>query len=186
MKSMTNVQIRMTNECPNPNSSIFGYWIIVISFVIGTWSLVISSCAHPMFEAKEKTTTTVSRAFDTDANEAYQAVRWALKTSGYSITGEDLQNGVVTSGWLPTTVDSHYVDPFGGHRDYGVNGAYFMLEVKIVPMDSGQTDVQISSRVKGMMAHLRSSKVQEGSVLNKVSDYLRKPDIRVTNLGVEE
>ena len=36
----------MTNKCPNPNSSIFEYWVIVISFVIGTWTLAICPAAN--------------------------------------------------------------------------------------------------------------------------------------------
>lgn len=143
------------------------------------------SCAHPAFEAVEKTTATVSRTFETNANEAYYAIRWALKTSGYSITSEDLENGVVTSGWLSSKADSHYVAPFG-RKDFGVNGAYYRLEIKLVPDGSSTTKIEITSRVKSMLAQLKSSEIEERKILNMVADYLRKPDIRVTNIGVEE
>lgn len=154
----------------------------IFAFFVLTFAL---SCAHPTFEAREKTTATVSMSFETNANDAYYAVRWALKTSGYSITEENLQDGIVTSGWRPSTADSHYLDPFGGHRDYGVNGAYFRLEAKLIP-EGSMTRVEISSRVKSMIAHLKSSEIEERKILDKISDYLRKPDIRVTNIGIEE
>ncbi len=146
-----------------------------------------SACSKPMAEAKERSLVKVARTFNTDANEAYYAVRWALKTSGYSITNEDLQNGVVMSSWLPSKVDSFYVDPWGGHPDFGADGAYYRLEVKIVPTDdSGKTRVEVISHVKSLIAHLHSSQIYEKKILSKVSDYLRNPDLRVTNIGAEE
>lgn len=161
--------------------------IFAVFLQLTAYNLLLSSCSQPAFDAKESTTASVSRTFESDANQAYYAVRWALKTSGYSIINEDLQNGVLTSGWRPSTVDSHYVDPFG-RKDYGVNGAYFKLEVKIMPNEgsSNKTKIEISSRVKSMMAHLKSSEIEEKKILGKVADYLRKADIRVTNLGAEE
>jgi len=147
-------------------------------------SLLLSSCAHPMLEAKEYTATTVSKTFKTDANGAYAAVRSVLKTNGYAITAEDLQNGIVTSGWRASTADSHYVAPFG-HRDYGVNGAYFKLEIRLIP-DGSSTRVEIASKVKSIVAHLKSSEIEEKKILSKVGDYLRGPDIRLTNIGIDE
>jgi hypothetical protein len=148
--------------------------------------LLLFSCAHSMYEAREFANQTVSKTFETDANHAYLAIRWALKTSGYSIINENLEEGIVTSGWLPTKVDSHYLEPFG-HPDYGVNGAYYGLEVKIIPEDVGsKTRVEIISHVRSMMAQLKSSEIEEKKILNMVSDYLRKPDIHLTNIGLEE
>ncbi|MBI2341187.1 MAG: hypothetical protein HYU98_00425 [Deltaproteobacteria bacterium] len=148
--------------------------------------LLFVSCAHPLYEAREFPNKTVSKTFETDANQAYSAIRWALKTSGYAIINENLEEGIVTSGWLPTKADSHYLEPFG-HPDYGVNGAYYRLEVKIIPEDVGsKTRVEIVSRVRSMMAQLKSSEIEEKKILNMVSDYLRKPDIHLTNIGLEE
>ena len=150
-------------------------------------AISLSSCSHPMAEAKERALVKVARTYNTDANEAYYAVRWALKTSGYSITSENLQDGVVMSSWLASKVDSFYVDPWGGHPDFGADGAYYRLEVRIVPTDdSSKTRVEVISHVKSLIAHLHSSEIYEKKILSKVSDYLRNPDLKVTNLGAEE
>lgn len=158
-----------------------------LNIIVALLSLfIVQACSHPIMDAKESTTAIVSKNFETDANQAYYAVRWALKTSGYSITNEDLQNGTVTSSWLTTKVDSHFIAPFD-RPDYGVNGAYYRLEIKIAPeTGTNLTRVEITSRVKSMIPRLRSSETEEKRILSKISDYLRRPDIRVTNLGIEE
>lgn len=144
-----------------------------------------ASCAKPMLDAKTHQMPNVSRDFKTDANQAYYAVRWALKTNGYAIANEDLQNGIITSGWLDSPVDAFYTTPFG-HRDYGANGAYYQLVINIVPQDGGMTKVEITSRVKSIVSHLQSSGKVEKKILKKISDYLRTSDINVTNIGMEE
>ncbi|PIR16481.1 MAG: hypothetical protein COV46_08060 [Deltaproteobacteria bacterium CG11_big_fil_rev_8_21_14_0_20_49_13] len=148
--------------------------------------LLHSSCADPSIHASEREVATVSRIFNATPNDAYYAVRWALKTDGYNINKEDLDNGMVVSGWLPSKVDSFYIDPFGPeHKDYGTNGAYYRLSIKITPED-GKTKVEVTSLVKSIVPHLRSSEIQEKKVLRKMADYLRKADIDVTNVGIEE
>ncbi len=147
--------------------------------------LVISGCAHPAYEGREVTTETFSRQFTTDANQAYYGVRWALKTDGYAITEEDLQNGMVKTGWLATKVDSHYMNVFG-RRDYGVNGGYYMLDVQLTPLDGGQTEVSVTSHVRSMMSNLKSSGIEEKKILKRIADYLRSPNVKVTNIGIEE
>lgn len=159
--------------------------ILTCSFAFYLLPFTFSACAHPAYEGREVTTKTFSRQFTTDANQAYYAVRWALKTDGYAITEEDLQNGLVKTGWLATKVDSHYLNVFG-RRDYGVNGGYYMLDVVIKPPEGGQTEVSITSHVKSIMANLKSSGIEEKKILRKIADYLRSPNIKVTNIGVEE
>ncbi len=164
----------------------FGFWNL-----FGIWILIFgisASCAHPMMEGKKYTVATVSRSFAGDANHAYEAVRWALKTTGYNIIKEDLDNGVITSGWLPSGVDSFYIAPFGEeHKDYGVNGSYYRLEIKLTPDAGGaRTTVDVTSQVKSMAIHLKSSEVEERKILKKIADYLRGEDIKLTNIGVEE
>lgn len=147
-------------------------------------AVFFAACAHPMFEARKTVMPKVSKTFNTSANEAYNAVRWALKTGGYNVAGEDLKNGVVTSSWLASKVDSFYIAPFG-HPDYGVNGSYYQLEIFIVPED-GKTRIDVVPHVKSVVAHFKSSGIEEKKVLDKVADYLRTSDIRLTNLGLEE
>lgn len=160
----------------------------VFSFLLFPFALIFSSCAHPMAEGKDYTMTTISKTFASDANKAYEGVRWALKTGGYAITNENLTDGIITSGWLPSGVDSFYLDTFGEyHRNYGVNSSYYKLVVKILP-DSGanRTKIEITSHVKSMMAHLKSSGKVEHKVMKKIADYLRGSDITLTNIGIEE
>lgn len=158
----------------------------ITSYLLLLAPVLFHSCATPAIQAKEQTMPGISRTFDATPNDAYYAVRWALKTDGYNITKEDLDNGIVVSSWLASKVDSFYIDPFGPeHKDYGVNGAYYKLEVKITP-DGGKTRVEVVPHVKCIYPNLKSSHKEEKRVLKRVADYLRKPDINVTNIGIEE
>ena len=147
---------------------------------------LLGGCATASISAKEQIMEKVGKTYKADANQTYYAVRWALKECGYTITTEDLQNGTVKSGWVDSKADSFYLNPFG-HPDYGANGAYYMLELNINPEEgTGMTRVDVTAHVKSMQRRLHSSKAVEKKVLKKVTEYLRKPDIELTNIGIEE
>jgi len=155
--------------------------IIVLVIMAG----FVSACAKPAIHAREQVMEKVSRSFSTDANQAYYAVRAALKASGYFISSEDLQDGVIKSSWVRSKADSFYVAPFG-HVDYIADGAYYRLQVNIIPKDGvSKVDIEVASHVKSVSSHLHSSGIYEKKVLEKIADYLRPSDIDVTNVGIE-
>jgi len=126
----------------------------------------------------------IKHTFAASPNDIYYALRWALRAYGYPIAEEDLQNGVIKTRYVPVKAHSHLLDTFGS-PDYGINGAYHQLEVRLVPQN-GKTEVQIGSRIQSVVANLKSSGREERLILEKVSHYLRSPNVQVTNLGVQE
>jgi hypothetical protein len=85
--------------------------------------------------------------------------------------------------WQPTTADSHYVDVFG-REDYGTVGAYYRLAVKVTPKGDGSR-VGITNVAKSFISDLKSSGREEDRVFEKISDFTRKRDIKVTNIGLQ-
>lgn len=179
-------KLKSKNEKGKTKSNMLKVFSFNLWFLLFTLAFLLSACAHPAYEAKEQVTPPISKVFNTDANQAYYAVQWALKTCGYPTAKEDLDNGIIESTWLASKVDSFYLSVFD-RPDYGVNGAYYMLEVRIVPQEEKtQTKVEVISHVKSMVAHLKSSGINEKKILKHVADYLRKKDFKVTNVGIIE
>ena len=145
---------------------------------------VTTACTKAYVNSKTVEPRIYKHTFATNPNEIYYALRWALKTYGYPIAEEDLQNGVIKTRYVPVTPTSHYIAIFK-RQDYGANGAYHQLEVRLVPHD-GKTEVQIGSRMQTIVTHLQSSGREEQMILEKVADYLRSPNVQLTNLGVQE
>lgn len=144
-----------------------------------------ASCSKPLITATASDNVLfMSRDYGASANDLYYATRWALGEAGYPIAREDLQDGVITTAWLPVKSDSHYVPVFD-RRDFGVTNSYYRLEIRIEP-DGGQTEVKVGSRVKGIVSKLRSSGIEEDKILARIGDYVRKGEPEITNLGIEE
>lgn len=156
-----------------------------IKFLFLILSLALMSCSKPLATAKvAKDTGFVSGSFATGTTEAVAAVRWALKINGYSIANENLQEGVITTTWVPTKTDSHGIELFN-RRDFGVNGAYHQLEVR-VSSENGRIRIDVGSRVKTLVANLKSTGIEERKVLSEVGNYLRTSEPNLTNVGLDE
>ena len=70
------------------------------------------ACAKPLMSAKLKANLEYKKmTVEANANESYYAVRDALAIAGYSVADEDLPGGTITTSWVATTSDSHYI-PF--------------------------------------------------------------------------
>lgn len=148
-------------------------------------SLSFTACTTALIDGKVTAFEGVSKVFDCDANKAYYAVRWAIQQEGYPVASENLVDGVLETDWIPTKSDSHYIAPFG-RRDYGANAAYHQVVVNISPVNGGKTKVEVITKINAVFAHGKTSLVQENKVMSRVADYLRNPNITVTNLGLEE
>lgn len=157
-----------------------------LNFSLSLFSLLflLSSCTKTLSTAKSISLPAYKQSFAANPNQIYYALRWALKAYDYPIAEEDLQNGIVKSRIVPVKATSHYVDVFK-HRDFGVSGAYHQLEVRLVPQN-GRTEVQVASKVQGVVKNIKSTGQEETLILTKVGDYLRSANTSVTNLGVQE
>ena len=145
----------------------------------------VTSCAKPLVNAHVNTNVRyLHRAYAASANDIYYAVRDALVREGYGVTREDLANGSMTSSWVPTTSDSHYVDLFN-RRNNIVNGGYYQLDVRIIP-EGSTTRVEVGSIVKSVVARLESSGIKEKQLLDDLARGLRKVEPTITNLGISE
>lgn len=149
----------------------------------------VTACVKPALTAKEQSTTPVERMFTATPNQAYYAIRWALASVGYPVGHEDLVNGMISTSWVPTSPTSHFLNPFDradpDARDFVNLSGYYKIDFQVVP-EGGKTRIVATSRVRVMVAAVKSTGAQEEMVLRKVGDYLRTSDPDVTNLGVKE
>lgn len=157
------------------------YILPVLLFVVA----VSYGCSKPLATARvSEDVRYVSDTLNADKKGAYHAVRWALKINGYPIATENENAGVITTVWMPTKSDSHALMLFDRY-DFGVNGAYYQLDVRVESVE-GKTRVSIGSRIKSVVADLKSTGIEERRVLNEAKDYLRTGEPEVTNIGLEE
>ena len=142
----------------------------------------VVGCTKTFSIAKPQNLSAYQVTLPASPNDIYYALRWALTSNGYPIVEEDLQNGIITTHYVPVGAASHYADVFG-HKDFGVTNAHHQLEVRLIPK-SGKTAVQIHSRVQSLVQPFRSTGSEEKKILAKIGDYLRKNHVQITNLGV--
>lgn len=142
-------------------------------------------CSKPLASAKVSDDVRyISDTVDADKKGAYHAVRWALKIKGYPIATENETEGVITTVWMPTKSDSHALMLFDRY-DFGVNGAYYQIDVRL-ESEEGKTRISIGSKIKSVVADLKSTGIEERRVLNEAKDYLRVSEPGLTNIGLEE
>lgn len=156
---------------------------LILALVIFAASLV--SCSKPLVSASVKGDIGyLSRDFAATPNNVYYAIRWALQERRYPIANEDLQGGILTSAWVPTKSDSHYIEMFG-KPDMGVTNSYYQLEVQVIPQGS-RTEVKVGTRIKSVVSTLKSTGFEERKILSSIGDNLRKSEPDISNLGIEE
>jgi hypothetical protein len=145
--------------------------------------LVSVACAKPLVRGHTVLLEPVKDSFNAGTNAAYYGIRWALAERGYPIGYENLAGGIITSAWIPTTSDSHFLQPFNS-KDYGTTGAYHQLELHVLP-GGGVTTVSVASRVNSLVVGLKSSHREEKAVLQEIHNYLHGSGVQVTNVGVD-
>ena len=145
----------------------------------------MAACSKPMAEGRvTKDIRYITKTFDTNKEEAFYAVRWALKINGYPIARENQNEGIVESTWLPTKSDSHALILFD-RPEFPVNGGYYQLIVSVTP-EEGKMRIAVGSKLKAVMAGLKTTGIEERRVLKEIGDYLRVKEPDVTNIGLEE
>ncbi len=153
--------------------------VVILALLVMT-----AACAKPLVRGNTRSLKPVSRSFPTGANAVYYALRWALSARDYPVGYENLHDGIISTAWVPTRADSHYVELFQ-RQDYGTVGAYHQLEIRVIPVGGG-TKVSVVSRVKSLVRNIHSSGREEKAVLDEVANYLHGREVQVTNVGVVE
>lgn len=156
-----------------------GLSFLALVFALGA----LVGCSKPLLYGNIQETQEIVKLYQVPPADAYRATKEALLFRGYSLKLEDPQNMILETYWQPTTADSHFVNVFG-QRDYGTVGAYYRLVVKVTPKGNGSR-VGISNVAKSFISNLKSSQAEESKVFEKVSDFTRKQDIKVTNIGLQ-
>ena len=141
------------------------------------------ACSKPKLYGTIQEAKEVVRYYPVPPQDAYRAAKEALVFRGFSLKESDDTAMTLETYWQPTTADSHFVDVFG-RPDYGTVGAYYRLAVKVTPKGEGSR-VGITNVAKSFISDLKSSGREEDRVFEKISDFTRKRDIQVTNIGLQ-
>lgn len=146
--------------------------------------IALAGCGKPRLFGKEMEIHPITQTFPVDAKMAFKATKEALAFYGYDIQKEDENTSSLETHWQPATSDSHYVIVFN-RPDYGTVGAYHKLVAKITSKGTNESQVEIYSQAQSIISNLVSSGIEEHKVLTKVADFTRKPNIEVTNVGLQ-
>jgi hypothetical protein len=152
--------------------------------LIGLWmSTTGQLCTKELAHGKNYTTAPVKQYYVSDLASVTKNVQRILQENGFEVLSVDESRGRITTGWRPTGVDSHYCN-FFGRRDYGASdGAYYQLTADMSDENS-KIKVNLSTTVKSLVGKMESSGVVERKIFTKLDDYLRSPQIEMTNVGV--
>ena len=153
-----------------------------ILFSIGCTLLVsLLSCTKPMVIGHDRPTEPIRKGFSSPSVAVFEAAEQALKQMDFKVEYADQDQGVLRTGWVPTTADSHYIELFG-QKDFGVTNSYYHLAIRIE--EGGEKVVlEVSAPLRTMVAKMQSSHFQEKRFLSKVKNLLRSADFKVTNVG---
>ena len=155
-----------------------GWYLFTVLLLLGT-----AACSKPKLYGQIQESEAIVKYFAVPPADAYRAAKEALIFRGFSLKEADDANMTLETYWQPTTADSHYVLVFG-RRDFGTVGAYYRMAVKVTPQGSG-SKVSITNVAKSFISDLKSSNREEDELFIKVSDFTRKRDIQVTNIGLQ-
>lgn len=159
--------------------------VIIVALLIGVTSVVLFSCTRPLVTGRDYAMQPIAQTFSVPAVAAFEAAEQALRDMDYKVEYANKDQGILRTGWMPTEIDSHYLDLFG-REDYGTTGAYYHLAVRIINEGVGESIVEVAAPIRSVVAKVRSSHRKEKKFLSKVADQLRPADVKVTNIGVVE
>lgn len=156
--------------------------LVVIALLVS--SILGTSCSKPMVQGRDREMEPLTRTYSAPEEDVFEATEQALKDLKYKVEYANKYDGVLRTGWKPTTIDSHYVALFG-RKDYGTTGSYYHLAVRMKQED-GKTLVEVQAPVRGIVAKMKTSHRVESDLLDEIADNLRPADVNITNIGVVE
>lgn len=160
--------------------------VFQISFLILFWTIFSGQlCTKEIIYAKNYFTQPYKAYFQTDKASVIKAIEKTLDRFGYEIQHLNEEKGSFITSWRPVEGDSHYFNLFG-RKDYGMtDGAYYQLTVDTY-QEGNQLKVTVGTTVKTIVGKLHSSGKVERKVIAQLNDYLRSPQIEMTNVGVKK
>lgn len=158
----------------------------VLSGFFALWFLCSAQvCTKVIAYSQENRTETISKSYKADIKTTYENTKLTLQKLGYQILHEDATNHKIITGWKSTESNSHYFNLFG-RPDYSApTGSYYQV-LAFVSQSGNEVEVSLATNVKSVSGKLVSSKVVENKIFKQLSDYMRRPQIEITNVGMEE
>ncbi len=157
---------------------------IILCSVLAFLAIMGSSCTRVVVKGKEYQTEPLSKTYMTSRSQVYDWCKYVLDKNSYPLLVTDSVNQHLVTGWMPVTSDSHYMNLFD-RRDYGGSqGAYYQLEAKVTE-EQGKAVLTLWTKVKSVAGKLDSSGVLENKVFKQVANGVRRPQIDVTNVGIQ-
>lgn len=154
----------------------------LILFAIMMWA---QACTKVVVYGSDNVTDAVSRRYTASKTELFAQCIRALDQMGYNLDEIREEQGQIVTGWRATTSNSHYLKLFG-HKDFSASaGTYYQLMVR-VEENGPHASVDVNTRVKSISGKLSSFQSVEKSFLAKLSDFMRSPQIEITNVGQKD
>lgn len=158
-------------------------WCLI--FCAGLICFSVIACTKVVVYGVDTVTEAVTERYSSNVATAVQKAEEALKSLGYHVLQVDHATGRIKTGWRPVKASSHYLTLFK-RREYSASqGAYYQLVVD-VREDGPWVAVSVATLVKSVAGRLSSSHVVEKAFLKRFSDFMRSPQIEMTNVGVAE
>ncbi len=161
---------------------------IAFLLALGAFALTtgfLTSCNKAIVHSKDKEFPPLSKTFSSTPKETFEAAQKVLEREGFKIARADDDAGLIQTNWISTKAASHYLELFG-KKDYGTVGAYYRITVKMEEKEN-KSKVDVFTTTRSIITgRLHSAYSEERKFLSKMTDYLRKDDFEITNVGVDE
>lgn len=149
------------------------------------FSLTLAACTKVVVYGSDNLTESLSRRYTASKSELFAQCIRALDQMGYNLNEINEEQGQIVTGWRATTSNSHYLKLFG-HKDFSANaGAYYQLLLR-VEENGPMSNVEVNTRVKSISGKLTSFHSLEKDFLAKLSNFMRSPQIEITNVGEKD
>lgn len=140
-------------------------------------------CTKVAVYGTDTNTDAVVKIYNADLYSSADRIQKAIESLGYAVTRADDTVTRFTTAWKLAPPDSHYSSYFN-RKDFSASlGAYYQLVVEVTDL-SPRLRVSVSTQVKSVAGKLTSANVLEKKILARIDDFLRSPQIEMTNVGV--
>ncbi len=148
-------------------------------------TFAVAACNKPIVKSRDKEFAPLTKTFSNTSDETFTAAQKILEQAGFRIARADKDVGIIQTNWISTKATSHYLELFG-KKDYGTVGAYYRMTVKLEEKDN-KSKVDVFTTARAIISgRLHSDYSEEKKFLSKMTDYLRRDDFEITNVGVDE
>lgn len=147
--------------------------------------MFFSACTKVVVYGTDNITESRSQRYVSSKSELFHQCLRVLDQMGYNLNEINEDQGMIVTGWRPTDSSSHYLLLFN-HKDFSANaGAYYQLMLKVEELGP-HASVDVSTKVRSVSGKLSSHHDIEKKVLTKLSDFMRSPQIEISNVGQKD